>query len=100
MMTPTGYEHLETRPRKRQLFIKGRKLRAEQIYRETIGEDSRTPEEVARDFDIPLAAVLEAIDYSINHQDLLRQERAEEMARIAEFEKKYPPILPPDYQPQ
>jgi uncharacterized protein (DUF433 family) len=102
MSEPGGYQYLEARPgtRFRQLFVKGRKYTAERIYRETVGEDPRTPEEVARDFDLPLAAVLEAIDYSTRHEDLLRQEREEELARIAEYEKRFPPPLPPDGGPK
>ena len=57
------YKFLEARPcsNYRQLFIKGRKIRAEVIYRETVGEEPQTLEEVARDYNIPLEAVQEAI---------------------------------------
>jgi hypothetical protein len=77
------------------LFIKDpRKMRAEWIYRETVGEDPRTPEEVAADFDLPLDAVLEAIHYCTHHEDFLRQEREREYAHIDEMEKKYPSLKP------
>ena len=61
-MPANSYAHLEPRPGStyRQLFIKGRKIRAEVIYRETVGREPRTPEEVAADFDIPVQAVREA----------------------------------------
>ena len=78
------------------LFIKDpRKIRAEWIYGETRGEDARTPEEVAADYDLPLEAVLEAIHYCTHHEEFLRQERERESAYIAELEKKHPPLKPP-----
>ena len=45
----------------RQLFINGR-IRTEVLYRETVGREPRTPEEVARDYGLPVEAVLDAID--------------------------------------
>jgi uncharacterized protein (DUF433 family) len=102
MKTTDSYKHLEPRQgsRYRQLFMKGRKLPAEIVYRQTVGEDPRTPEEVARDYKLPVEAVLEAIQYSIHNADLLRKEREAEQVRIREFEALYPPVLPPDYQPE
>ena len=83
------------------LFIKDpRKIRAEWIYRETIGEDARTPEEVAADYDLPLEAVLEAIHYCTHNEEFLQQERDKELARFKEYDKKYPPLVPPDYRPE
>lgn len=102
MSSSNGYKHLEYRAgtRYQQFFVKGKSYTAERIYRETIGLDPRTPEQVAQDFDLPLDAVLEAIDYCERNADLLRKEREEKLARFAEFERRHPPILPPDYQPQ
>jgi uncharacterized protein (DUF433 family) len=66
MATQMQYQYLEPRSRSnyRQLWIKGRHIRAEVLYRLTIGAEPRTPEEVAQDYDLPVAAVLEAIDYA------------------------------------
>jgi uncharacterized protein (DUF433 family) len=102
MSDPNSYKCLEPRPcsNYRQLFIKGRRIRAEVLYRETVGEDPRTPEEVARDFDVPLEAVQEAIHYCVHNEEFLRQEREREEAEWREFEKKYPPLRPPDAQPE
>lgn len=102
MSEPNRYRYLEPRTgsRFRQLFVKGRKYSAERIYRETVGEDPRTPEEVARDFELPLEAVLEAIHYCTHNAELLQKEREEELARILEQEKKHPPVLPMDYSPE
>src|SRR2546423_221276 len=91
------YEHLEARPcsNYRQLFIKGRKIRAEVLYRETIGLEPRTPEEVAQDFRVPLEAILEAIDYCIHNEGLLRQEREREDEADRRMGLDRPPLVPP-----
>jgi len=101
-MSSNGYQHLEFRPGTgyQQYFVKDRKFTAELIYRATVGEQASTPEEVAHDYDLPVAAVLEAIDYSRRNAELLRLERESKLARLAEFEKRYPPLMPPDLQPQ
>jgi uncharacterized protein (DUF433 family) len=64
MATRVQYQHLEARPRSnyRQLWIKGRRIRAEVLYRSTVGPEPRSPEEVAQDYDVPVEAVQEAID--------------------------------------
>src|SRR3989442_1479657 len=53
MSEQNQYRFLEPRPcsNYRQLFIKGRRIRAEVLYRQTVGEDPRTPEQVADDED-------------------------------------------------
>jgi uncharacterized protein (DUF433 family) len=60
----TGYRHLEPRPGSnyRQLFLKGRRIRAAVVHEAVHGPDPRTPEEFARDYLVPLEAVLEALD--------------------------------------
>jgi uncharacterized protein (DUF433 family) len=64
----------------RQFFVNGTGTRAETIDRAVNGVDPRTPEQVARDFELPLEAVLECIDYAAKNADLLRQERDEDLA--------------------
>jgi uridine kinase len=82
------------------LFLRDkRKIRAEWVYRQTLGEDARTPEQVAADYELPVEAVLEAIHYCTHNEDFLRQEREREQAGIAEWEKKYPPLKPPGTLP-
>jgi uncharacterized protein (DUF433 family) len=65
--TPTPpWKHLEPRPGSfyRQLFIKGRNMRARSLYGRYMREaNPMTPEEIAADFDLPLEVVLEAIAY-------------------------------------
>ena len=65
-----------------QFFFKGRGLRAEVLYRQTIGIDPRTPQQVAEDFDVPLDAVLEAIHYCTHNEDLLRRERERDIENL------------------
>jgi uncharacterized protein (DUF433 family) len=100
-MSANNYQHLEGRPGSnyQQLFVKGRRIRAEVLYRETIGEEPRTPEEVARDFDVPLQAVLESIDYCQKNEDLLRQERERGLQRIRALGLDQPPLVPPNFVP-
>ena len=82
----------------RQYFYKERKIRAEVLYRETVGLEPRTPEEVAKDYDVPVEAVLEAIHYCTHNEELLRQERERELEKIrADGRDKYP-YAPPGYK--
>jgi len=94
------YHFLEARPGSnyRQLFIKGRKLRACIIYGLTVGEEARTPEEVARDYKIPLESVQEAIHYTLHHGDVVRADSEMEKQALRELWKRQPPTLPPDFQ--
>lgn len=90
------YTHLEPRPGShyQQLWIKGRRIRAEVIYRLTVGVEPRTPEEVAQDYDLPIEAVYEAIEYAIHNQELLQAERAREEARLKQLGLDKPPFVP------
>ena len=81
----------------RQLFY-GR-IRAEVLYRETVGQEPLTPDEVAHEYDIPVEAVLEAIDYCTRNKDVLDAERAEEEARIKAAGRDRWPYAPKDYRP-
>jgi hypothetical protein len=65
----------------RQLFVNGR-IRAEILYRETVGPEPLTPEEVARENGLPIEAVAEAIAYCLRNRELLDGERAREASRI------------------
>jgi len=84
----------------RQYFYKERKIRAEVLYRETVGTGPRSPEQVARDFDVPVEAVYEAIHYCTYNEDLLRREREEELEDIRKRGLDKPPHVPPDYKPE
>ncbi|MDR3622477.1 MAG: hypothetical protein P4L85_24210 [Paludisphaera borealis] len=80
----TQYMHLETRPGSnyRQLFLKGRRIRAAVVDEAVHGPDPSTPEEFASDYQIPLEAVLEALDYAAQNQALIQLERDREAADI------------------
>ena len=88
---PPRYQFLEPRPGShyRQWFLKSPRIRAEVLYRQTIGPDARTSEEVASDYNLPLEAVREAIEYCLHNEDVLRsdsekEEEAEEGRRMSE----------------
>lgn len=90
------YRFLEPRPRSnyRQLWLKDRRIRAEILYRMTVGPEPRTPEEVAVDFDVPVEAVLESIAYCKRNTALLDAERGREEASIRELGLDRPPYVP------
>jgi hypothetical protein len=75
--------------------VNGR-IRAEVLYRETVGPEPLTPEEVGREYGIPVEAVTEAIDYCLHNQDLLDAERAREAARIKAAGRDKWPYAPRD----
>ena len=52
-----------------QLFVNGR-IMAEVLYRETVGQEALTPEQVAREYDLPVEAVLESIHYCTHHAEI------------------------------
>ena len=77
------YEHLEARPGSnyRQLFLKGRRIRADMVYQDIHGPDGYTPEQWASNYGIPLEAVLEALDYVERNQPIIQADRARDEAR-------------------
>ena len=65
MTTTTTYQWLEPKPYKKsthQLGIKGRNMTVWNLVADIV-VSGVTPEEVADDFDLPLEAVQEALDY-------------------------------------
>ncbi len=64
-MSEKAWKHLVRKPRSvyKQLFVKDCWIAARTLYGQTIGEESRTPAEVAADYSLPLEVVLEAIAY-------------------------------------
>jgi uncharacterized protein (DUF433 family) len=96
------YKYLQTKPGSNyhQLFVQGR-IRAEILYRETVGPEPLTPEEVASEYGVPLEAVVEAIDYCRRSdiQQLLNAERSREAARIKAAGRDRWPYAPHDSRP-
>lgn len=82
--TAAQYRHLEPRPGSsyRQLFVKGRRIRAAVVYEGIHGPDPYTPDEFADAYSLPLEAVLESLDYVANNLPLIEAERDREAADI------------------
>ena len=101
MSAQVQYEFLESRPRSnyKQLWVKGRHMRAEVLYRYTVGPEPESPEQVAKEYDLPLAAVLEAIDYCARNLDQLDAERSREADSIQARGLDRYPHAPADYKP-
>jgi uncharacterized protein (DUF433 family) len=97
MAEKTNYKYLrpKTGSNYRQLFVNGR-IRAEILYRETVGNEPLTPEEVACEYGLPIEAVQEAIDYCLGNKELLDQERAREEERIKAAGRDKWPYAPRD----
>jgi uncharacterized protein (DUF433 family) len=78
------YQHLEARPGSnyRQLFLKGRRIRADAVYHAIHGTDPYTPEEYAENFQVPLEAVFEALDYVARNQPIIQQDQERDEARF------------------
>ena len=106
MSTQRAWKNLEPRPCScyRQLFVKGRRIRAEILYAATFDVQDeeeglirgRTPEEIAADYDLPVEAVREAIEYCKEHWDVVlkdhdREERLSEATGMNHPDYKYNP---------
>ena len=70
----------------RELFVCGRSLRAQSLVSEMENE-CLTPEAIAADYDLPVEAVLEAIDYVHANEAFLAHERR--LTRQRSIEKGY-----------
>jgi uncharacterized protein (DUF433 family) len=82
--TPRTWNHLERRPGSsyQQLCIKGKRIWAWTLYCEFMNEkEPRTPEQLAADFDIPLEAVQEAIEYCQSDPPELREDHRKDDIR-------------------
>src|SRR5579862_1681175 len=93
-----SYLHLAPRPQSayKQLFVKGTRIRARVLYGWYACEEPMALEEIAREFQLPVEAVREAIAYcESNPADLLddyaREEAMGEAAGMNEPDYKYRP---------
>jgi hypothetical protein len=82
----------------KQLFVNGR-IMAEVLYRQTIGREPLTPQEVAAEYGLPVDAVLEAVDYCEKNQAILDEDRQREAAQIKADGHDRWPYAPRDFQP-
>jgi uncharacterized protein (DUF433 family) len=106
---PTNWKYLEPRPGSfyRQLFIKGRRIRARTLYGLYMSEDDPwTPEFIAGQYDLPLEAVQEAIAYCQSNppeieQDFRREEALMEATGMNDpnYDGR-PKVLSPDEMAQ
>jgi uncharacterized protein (DUF433 family) len=80
----TEYLHLESRPGSnyRQLWLKGRRIRVAVVDAMVNGPDPMTPEEFAREFQVPLDAVREALDYVARNRPTIQEDRDREDAKL------------------
>jgi uncharacterized protein (DUF433 family) len=93
MSTGVAYQYLESRSKSAycQLFIKGPRIRAELIYRAHINaEEPRSAQELAADYSLPLAAILEAIEYGKSNPPEILADIAREEAIMAATGKSDP----------
>jgi hypothetical protein len=83
MSEQVHYKYLQPKrgSRYEQLAACGR-IRAEILYRETVGPEPLSPEQVAKEYSLPVEAVLEAIHHCKHNRPLLDTERAREQATI------------------
>jgi uncharacterized protein (DUF433 family) len=62
---PMTYQHLAPNPKSayKQLFVKGRRIRAWVLYCDHVSSEPMSAEQIAEDRELPLEAVREAIAY-------------------------------------
>jgi uncharacterized protein (DUF433 family) len=80
--TPTPYRYLAPNPESsyRQMFVKGTRIRAEDVYCTYSTCEPMTPEETAAQMNLPLEAVQEAIAYYESDPPELRADYAADEA--------------------
>jgi uncharacterized protein (DUF433 family) len=101
MALETEYQYLEYRPGSnyRQPFVKGRRIRVEVLYRRTINREQLTVHEVAADYQLPVDAVLEAIEYCKRNPAVLDADRRREQDNIRREGLDKPPFVPSGLDP-
>ncbi len=95
--TSTTWKYLEPNPKSayKQLFIKGRRIRARILYGMFMSaEEPMTQEEIAQDYGLPLEVVQEAIAYCQTdppeiREDFEREERLMEASGMNDPDYKY-----------
>lgn len=81
MRTVTEYKYLAPNPKSayKQLFVKGTRIRARVLYGWYACDEPQPPDEIAKDYGLPVEAVNEAIAYcESNPPELLDDYRREE----------------------
>lgn len=62
-------------------YIKGHRLLASTVWQDMV-TNQLSPEQAAENWDLPLPAICEAVQYCKNHQELLKLEADEERYRL------------------
>jgi uncharacterized protein (DUF433 family) len=86
-MTQRKWKYLAPNPKSayKQFFVKGTRIRAEVLYGMLVDGDPpnpTTPEEIARDMNVPVEAVREAIAYCEADPSEIREDHALEETRM------------------
>ena len=97
METQTQYKHLVKRSDKhaQELFIRGRGVRASTIWHDRY-VSCMSPKHIARDRELTLEGVLEALAYCQDHWEQICADKEEERAWLAKqgFFDESPPAMP------
>ena len=83
MQTEAAYKYLEPRPHRwrKILWIKGRNMHIWHLVA-TMLREGETPEQTAKNFGLPVEAVIEALDYYQRNKALVDAETEEEGQRL------------------
>ncbi len=78
-----NWQYLVTRPHpwRKQLYVKGHKLLASTVWQDTL-TNQLSPEQTAENWDLPISAIYEVMQYCESHQELLKLEADEERYRL------------------
>ncbi len=81
--TKTQWQYIEPRPDswRKQLYLKGTRIKASVIYSDMIVNEM-TEADALYNWDFPLEAIHEIIEYCQTHQELLQSEALEERRRL------------------
>ena len=82
MDNSSAWKYLARKPKSayKQLFVKDRWVAARTLYGQSLGEDARTPPQLAADYALPLEVVLEAIAYCESDPPEIQEDYAREQA--------------------
>lgn len=89
---PTRWQHLAPKPGSayRQLFVQGTRIAARLLYGLTVNDEPMSPEEVAAAYNLPLAAIQEAIAYCESNPPELEADWRREESRVQARESSDP----------
>jgi uncharacterized protein (DUF433 family) len=87
---PAGYKHLELRahPWRRQPYVPGIRMTVHQLVGQ-VRLNRWTPEQAAFQYDLPVEAVREALEFAESHPELLEYEGQYEWCQQEKWEKTH-----------